>query len=470
MIEKVLSFIEEHHMIKQYDHIIAGVSGGADSVCLLRILALLRQEIDFKLTVVHVEHGIRGEDSSKDAAFVKEICGKMDLSLKIYHCRARAYAKRKGLTLEEAARDLRYGFFREAAGQSGGNKIAVAHNQNDVAETMLFYLMRGTGLRGLGGILPVRNEIIRPLLCISRAEIEDYLKQMKQDFCVDRTNFEMDYTRNKIRGQILPAMEMINQKTVAHMYKTAEIAASAMEFIDWSVMRALKKHTVKTETAIEVKQSLLQEQHIIQQMAVMELIAAMTKNRKDITEIHVRNVLELFKKQIGKQLDLPNQMAAKRTYRGICFYLNTEDDKTKANEISKKIKYILKEDSVIKIPEFGYNISTELMQNIDEFFKISKKAYTKWFDYDKIKSNVQIRTRQSGDYLVIDKAGRKQKLKNYFINEKIPEDYRDQILLLADQDHILWIIGYRISEAFKVTEFTKRILKVQVNRGGTHEG
>jgi len=464
MIQKVLSFTKQHHMIEQNDHIIIGVSGGADSVCLLTIMDKIKEEKNLKFTVVHVEHGIRGEDSLRDAKFVQELCDKMGIICLTYRCKAVEYARENGFTVEEGARNLRYHYFLEALKQCEADKIAVAHNQNDVAETMLFHLTRGTGLRGLCGIVPVRENIIRPLLCVSRAEIEEFLQLHGLKYCEDKTNFEMDYTRNKIRHQILPAMEEINKKTVAHMYRTAEIAAQSLSLTEWASKQAAGKYLKKSRNGYEIDLAIQNELPMIGQMVILHAISELAKSRKDISSIHMEQVFQLFDKPVGRQTDLPYKLAAKRSYDGVIIYEKVQ----KKEEIKKEI-YPLHPNQVINLPEYGYNISVKILEKENDFPKIEKKAYTKWFDYDKIKGNVQLRNRQSGDYIIIDKTAKKQKLNRYFINEKIPKEQREQILLLADDDHILWVIGHRISEDCKVTEHTNRILEVQIDGGKSHE-
>ena len=225
MQKRIMAFMKEHHMAEEGDCILAAVSGGADSVCLLLILQELAQAGKIRLCAVHVEHGIRGEDSRKDACFVEEICRQHRIPCKIFHCQAMEYARAHKMTVEEGARILRYGFFEQAAEIFRADRIAVAHNQNDCAETILFHLARGTGLKGLCGIPPVRDNIIRPLLCVKRREIEAFLAAEGQIFCQDKTNETLDYTRNRVRHQILPVLEEINSEAVAHMNQAAEQAA-----------------------------------------------------------------------------------------------------------------------------------------------------------------------------------------------------------------------------------------------------
>ena len=226
--ERVLSYMREKHMIEEKQAILAGVSGGADSVCLLLLLCSLKSRLDLRLFVVHVEHGIRGEESLADARFVRDLCKRLSVPCQVCPVDVPGRAKRLGQSLEEAGRTARYEIFeREARAleERHGRKcrIAVAHNANDNAETMLYHLARGTGIRGLAGIPPVRGRIIRPLLALKREEIEAYLEEKGQKFCRDATNETDLYRRNRIRHRILPVMEELNPEAVRHMGRTGEM-------------------------------------------------------------------------------------------------------------------------------------------------------------------------------------------------------------------------------------------------------
>ena len=464
MRKKIRNYMLQYHIVEKEDCILAAVSGGADSVCLFLLLCALREEFGFTLCVVHVEHGIRGAESLRDAAFVEELCRKYEIPCKIFHCRALAYAREKRMTVEEAARELRYRFFEEAAKEFGAGKIAVAHNQNDCAETMLFHLTRGTGLRGLCGIPPVRGKIIRPLLCVMRQEIEAFLESEGQKFCTDRTNEELLYTRNKIRHQVMPLLTQINTNVVPHMNQTAEFVAEALELIQELGRGAYDKYVHQKHQGICIRQGLMQEPSAIQRALLHKVLAEALGSSKDISNIHVQQILELFARQSGRVAELPRGILAQRIYEGILLRKKGEGI---PSGLPRSIK-LLPEGST-EVLSYGCKINTRLLKKNPENEEIPKKMYTKWFDYDKIKGTMQLRTRQEQDYLVIDAEGRRKKLKKYFVDEKIPSCQRDQILLLSDDTHILWIIGYRISEDVKVTEHTRRILEIRVDGGEQSE-
>lgn len=465
MQKKVLEFMEQYHMAEEGERILAAVSGGADSICLLLILAALQKEKKYQLFVVHVEHGIRGEESKKDAEFVENFCKKHKIPCNVYHCKAEIYAKEHKMTVEEGARELRYGYFREAAETFGADKIAVAHNQNDCAETMLFHLARGTGLKGLCGILPVRENIIRPLLCVERKEIEAYLKEQGQEYCVDKTNEELEYTRNRIRHQVLPVLNEINSQAIAHMNQTAAMAMELEELVQQLTREARERYVSRTEEGTLVLHEIQKENPVICKSLIHQVLTEQAESSRDISGVHVLEVLELLEKQVGRKVSLPYELEAERTYEGV----QIRKIRTEVNEKITQKAWEIIPGVTLEIPEYGYKIRTAILERNFKNEEIPQKMYTKWFDYDKIKGSMFLRTRQEKDYFIINAQGGRKKLKNYLIEEKIPREQRNKLLFLADETHLIWAIGYRIGEDVKVTEHTKRILEIQVDGGNIHE-
>ena len=240
--EKVLDYIRKNGMVQRGDRIIAGVSGGPDSVCLLFLLDKYKETLGISLEVVHMEHGIRGKESLEDAAFVENFCRKLAIPCHTYHRDIPKLAREWKCSGEEAGRRARYEAFEEVRSKNGGTKIAVAHNRNDQAETVLFHLVRGSGLSGLSGIRPVRGNIIRPLLCLTREEIEDLLRKENLPFRTDATNLETDYARNRIRLNILPLLrEELNPRACEHLAETAERLALAEDYLAGQAREAAKR-------------------------------------------------------------------------------------------------------------------------------------------------------------------------------------------------------------------------------------
>ena len=223
MYQRVKAYVEKYHMLERGDKVIVGVSGGADSVCLLFMLLELQKEKEITIIAVHVHHGIRGRAADADEDYVRKICREQNVELYVWHEDVKYYAMEYKMTLEEAGRNVRRKVFEDVMAKCGGTRIALAHHQNDNAETLLWNLCRGCGLRGMGGIAPVDGVYIRPLLCLRREETEVYLKNQGISYCIDETNLEDTYTRNRLRGHVIPYLEEeINTQSVQHISKTKE--------------------------------------------------------------------------------------------------------------------------------------------------------------------------------------------------------------------------------------------------------
>ncbi len=457
MYERIKQYIEKYHMITKDDKVIAGVSGGADSICLLFILIRFAKEWGFALHAVHVHHGIRGESADADEAYVRRVCGQEGILCTVFRENVPLYAKEHGLTEEEAGREVRRAAFEKVLKEQKGTKIALAHHMNDNAETLLWNLCRGTALKGLGAIAPVSGVWIRPLLCVKREEIVSYLKKWGISYCTDETNEENVYTRNRIRNDVIPYLKKnINEQVISHMAETAEQMHALSGYIGREVSRLKEECTVWDSSG---KLLLIEEDYrkidgALKGYVLHGIICEAAGYRKNIESPHVQMLKDLLKKQVGRRMSLPYGLTAVRCYEGIRF------EKRRMPEDS-----ILPEDGTLPEQKARFRIFEKTV--ISEAFP--KKIYTKWFDYDIIKNTVKMRHREPGDYLTIDKNGNTQKLKQYFINEKIPREMRDRIWLLADGSHIIWVIGYRQNQMYQVTEKTIRILEVEFY-GGEDDG
>lgn len=455
MIKKVETYLKKHHMIEKQDVVVAGISGGADSVCLLCQLVEYRKQLPFTLVVVHVNHGIRKE-AYKDAEYVESLCQKYELPFHLIEEDVKALAEKDGLSEEEAGRNVRYRAFHQIMEDYGGKgKIAVAHNQNDNAETLLFHLFRGSGVAGMCGILPVRDNIIRPLLCLTRQEIEEYLRKEKISWCIDFTNEENTYSRNKIRNRILPMVEEeICADASKHIAGTAETMAQLQDFLQTLITEKFNMvvDCKKDKRVIEKKEFTALPEYL-QSEIILKIFAQLTPYRKDMGAVHVKSVMELIKKQGEKRIDLPYGLVARNEYEKLVIEKYSTSE---AEDICISLKpgkeYILPDGKKLICREFKY----------ENFGNIPEKSYTKWFDYDKITTCPVLRFRRTGDYLTINEKCQKKSLKEYFITEKVPRHQREKMLLIADENHILWVLGMRISEAYKVTHETKRILEIEV--------
>ena len=465
------------------DRVIAGVSGGADSVCLFLMLLELREKIGFDLIAVHVHHGLRGEAADQDQQFVEALCEQHRIPLEIFRVNLESIAKKRKQSLEEAGRMVRREAFDSVCKKYGGNKIALAHHQNDNAETLLWNLSRGTGLDGLGGIRPVNGKFIRPLLCMNRKEIEEYLAKRKQSYCIDETNAETDYTRNKLRHLVLPILEeQVNSAAVRHMNETMEQIWELQEYMQEQVEAAyqecVQEHFEKA-CWIQIQQKSFETfSELIKKMVIRKGMEQVGGKKRDLSHKHVDVMMELMNKQVGRTLDLPYEMHAKRNYEGI----RLEKQRTYSFGEEKKAEIMQECMSELNIPgetilaDRNLKLRCKILEKPKNLSikDIPQKIYTKWFDYGIIKSSLYIRTRQAGDTIVIDEKGHQKKLKNWFVDEKIPKEVRDSQLLLAENNEILWVLGHRMSQAYQVKQSTKWILQIEVETyksdGGKENG
>lgn len=461
MLNKVIAYIEQNQLIEKKDKIVLGVSGGADSVCLFLILKQLIERYELKLIVVHVNHGIRGEDADADEMFVKSLSEQFSILCISEQKDIPAIVKEKGISEEEAGRMVRYEAFEMIRKKYGFNKIAVAHNKNDCAETMLFQLFRGSDLKGISGIAPKRGCIIRPLLACTREEIESYLNEQGQKFVTDKTNLSTEYSRNRIRLNILPYVtKEINEKAIEHIVNTTLTVTEAQQYIDKNVQIMYDRIvSIKNGKYFIETQVLSNLDSILQKGIIYKIIVSLAEQKRDIERKHVDAVIQLCHKQVGKKIILPYHIMAVRTYEGIML----EKQKEKKGEdilLQDEIKVLIGHS--YRLERFGYDIIFEKIEKEKDWIEISKNNCTKWFDYDRINNVIIIRNRQSGDYFEINAQGGRKKLKDYFIDKKIPQKNRDEIPLLTDGSHVIWILGDRISEHYKVTDKTKNILKVSM--------
>ena len=454
MYRTILEFIRRNRLLAPGDRIIVALSGGADSVCLLVVLNELKDELGISLKAVHVHHGLRGLEADRDSEYARELSRSLGVPFSCTHVDAAGYAKEHKMSVEEAGRHLRYEIFEKERMEFCGNKIAVAHHADDQAETILYHLFRGTGLKGLGGIRPMRDRIVRPLLSVSKEEILAYLKEKGISYCEDSTNSHTDYARNRIRGFLLPNIrEQINPRASENILHAGEMAAKANEYLEKQAENFLKEWgSRKTDeigavTAYEVgTERLLLEDDIIKTYVIRTMIRSVRASMKDITMTHVESVKALLSAPKGKQVDLPGGLLAVRISDGLWI-----KNKNQNESVDNSKDLLLPE---VDFQVFPYKKGQE----------IPKNGYTKWFDYDKIKCALSVRYRKTGDYMTLAGGGKKT-VKAFMIDEKVPREEREKIPIIADGSHVLWVIGYRISEYYKITDDTHTVIQMQLDGG-----
>lgn len=457
---ELYNFIIENSMVNSGDAIVVGVSGGADSVCLLLALHELKDKLGIsRLVAVHVNHMIRGEEADEDEEFVRELCDKYKIEFISYHKDIPVYAAASKLTIEEAGRIFRYECFEKALEENACNKIAVAHNKNDLAETVIFNMIRGTGLKGMSGIMPVRGNVIRPILGMTRGNIEEYLARKEQNFRVDSTNSQLDYTRNKIRHVIFPAMEDINSGALKHICQIAEEAKRSYSFIHEQALDGydadIDDDSFGKSITLDVNQ-LYTFNPVLQEHVVHEAIGNVAGEKKNITRNHIMSVVSLIYQDTGRLVELPYNIKARKSYDKIII----------SNKESQELDFNIRIDGEGSYVIPGWGEVEVSFENKTSAIEVSKKIYTKMADYDKIKDGLCIRTPADGDYIVIDTKGSTKKLSRVFIDNKIDRQMRSSWPILANDKEVLWVLGLRYSESCKIQDDTQCIIHLDYKRKG----
>lgn len=476
--EETERYMKKLGMAGEGDVVVAGVSGGADSVCLLFVLCALRERMGFTVKACHVNHGLRGADADADERYVREICGRFQVECVVFHENVELIAGKRKQSLEEAGRMVRREAFEKVCAGEMHARIATAHHRDDNAETVLLNIARGTGLRGLCGIWPVRGRWIRPLLWAGRDEIEGFLREQGLGWCTDATNEADDYTRNRIRHHVIPSLEkQVNPGTAGHLNELSAQARELWELLEQETERAYRSCVRRGGDGGSIldKAALEEEQTAVKKQLVRRCIAEMLGTEKDISAVHVKNVLELLDRQNGRRVDLPGRVSAVRVYEGVEISRTGKAGPGRTGGMPDAA-----EETILEIPgetvlpdcggeDKNCRITCRLVprDSVREGKDIPQKKYTKWMDYDIIKHGLSVRGRRPGDYLEIDAGGNRQKLKSYFINEKIPREEREKLRLIADGPEIVWIPGHRLNPAYYVKDSTKRILEIKITEERT---
>lgn len=446
---KVKKYIEDNNLINSGDKIVVGVSGGADSVCLLSILNELKNIFNFTLKVVHINHLIR-KDALEDAVFVEKLCDNLDIPFYYYEKDIEKMAKELHISCEDAGRRFRYQAFNEIAKKDG--KIAVAHNRNDKVETFFFNLFRGSGINGLCSIKVKRDNIIRPILCLDRIEIEDYLNRKGLTFKIDSTNATTLYTRNKIRNKVIPYVkEEIHSNVVGNVSNTIEIMEEVNEFFNELVDDFCNKNVSFYNEYISIDLEIFNlQKNIIKRLVLLKAIEYFVPDRKDISSKNILDIIDICTKNGKKEIQLLNNLKAVKNY-GI-LYIHKET-------IIPKIEVFEKTETYLKTSDgnFVLEVIDADKINFEEILNF-RDDNIKFFDLDKIDLNhLSVDFVYDSAYIYINNSNKPKKLKDYFNSEKI----KGNVPVFSCDDNVLWVVGHRISDYYKVTKDSKKILKIR---------
>ena len=456
MIKKVIKTIERYKLLNKEDRVVAAVSGGPDSTALLVALAQIASLLDFSIIVAHFNHGLRGAKSDEDEKYSQELAKKMGLIF--VSGKMDQKLRQKGESPEDFYRQQRYQFLNKVAEDYNAQKIALGHNIQDQAETVLLNLLRGSGLGGLKGILPMREgKFIRPLIEVSRPEIIAFLSEAGISYCQDSSNESKIYLRNKIRSELIPYLkEKFNPRIEENLVQMAEILRQDDDYIRNSVQEAMKStyiqnHPNRISLNIEYIKGLAPA---IRSRLFKKILESLNPEKNGFSFSNIKALERLAQvTESGKRISLPLGIEAKREYDSLIL----ERDKICLKQVD--YEYPVNIPGIIHVKETNRTISIEktFRDKIDQHNK--NKVY---LDLDKIQQPVILRNRRDGDrFQPLGMKGR-QKIKSLFINQKIPRNKRNEIMLLVDQNSVIWIENIHLSERVKISPQTINILALEI--------
>ena len=437
MLNKVADFIAKHRLLSREGLHLVALSGGADSVAMLLIL----KELGYRIEAAHCNFHLRGEESNRDEDFVKELCRKQDIPFHVIHFDTKEYAALHQVSVEMAARELRYGYFRQLRQDIGTEKVCVAHHRDDAVETLLMNLMRGSGVHGLTGIRAHHGDIVRPLLAVSRQEIEEYLHSIGQDFVTDSTNLVDDVLRNKIRLNVLPLLEQINPNVAENIGKTARFMQEAEKVVEAAIRQQqeeLIEHDAQNETETVSIESL-------QQLPSPELFLYEWLSKKGFNTTQVEQLTEHLDGISGRAFETPDHT------------LLTDRE----HLVLARRKAPMKS---LRIPEEGrYRIDENIcidIKSLENIF-ISKSDDCATIDKAKVKYPLAVRPIANGDaFIPFGMTGRKL-VSDFLTDQKCSLlEKRNQLVVTDCEGQILWLVGKRTDNRFRVTEQTTEVLQI----------
>jgi tRNA(Ile)-lysidine synthase len=456
MLFTVRETISEFNMLRNGDKIVIAVSGGPDSMALLHIFRNLQTEYKLELVVAHINHMFRGAEADDDAAFVAAVCKDWHIPCFITRINVPAIMAERGLSAQAAAREVRYHFFKHVAAITGSNKIAVGHNADDQAETIIMRFLRGTGPEGLTGIPAVRSGIIRPLMGVFRTEVEQYCRTWGIEAREDASNKKMIYMRNRIRNDLIPHLEnKYNKQLRRNLLILGEILQS--EEVYWAniIEQEFGKTVIWKENApyIQIEQ-FGQLAKAVQRRVLRNLFQQMGVANTGF--IHVEEVRSLLTRgTVGDCIELPGKWRTVRHYT----YVILEKEQPMLPVQGLYTPVFLEIPGKVRLPGLNMAVETTLLSATaaNPTVKI-----TGLFDWERLCKPLYIRTRQPGDQFFHTGIGHRKKLKEYFIDRKIPRAQRDKVLLVIHGDDILWIVGYYTDERYLADDKTRTALHIEL--------
>lgn len=458
-VEKVKKTIKKYRMLESGDRVIVGVSGGPDSMALLYALNQIKEKYNLVLKVAHLNHGFRGEEAQREAQFVEEMAQKLELPFEVKAFDVPAYKKKSSLSSQEAARVIRYQFLEDVRKNFNAKKIALGHNANDQAETLMMWLLRGTGVKGLSGIPPVREGgIIRPLIETTREEIEVYLKEREIPFVIDSSNQKTDYLRNRLRHELLPLLEEhYNPQLVKSLVQTASILRREDEYLENIAKDLLKEIVVSKDSRSVVIDSkgLLALPSVIQMRCVRGVLEQVKGDLRRISSTHIYDIIKIVSNdKPHRVLKLPEGIRVEKSYNHLTVTLHQTAPPPFYYQFTSL-------PDQVSIEEIGREMRFETLEGGNHL--IDKENFDlAYLDEGKVLMPLTIRNAKPGDrFQPLGMKGEK-KIKDFFIDEKVPLKERKRIPMLFFGDLLGWVGGMRINHRLRVTKGTRKILRIEI--------
>jgi tRNA(Ile)-lysidine synthase len=453
-LEKVKATIAKHSMLSGGDRVLVGLSGGPDSVCLLTVLHKLKDELSLKLHAVYVDHGLRPGETPGEIEFCKKLCEGLSIPFVVRFVEVNTYAKEQGMNKQEAARELRYKAFDEVFADIRADRLAMGHTADDQVETFFMRFFRGSGPKGLSGIPPVRARIIRPLIEVERNDIEKFLDEEGVNSMVDSSNLKEDYLRNKLRLLVMPEIRKINPGILETVSRTMDILREEEKYFDLIVtMTLMKLISRKTDLCIELFLTPMEAMDKVILRRVLRRAIDETRSLRSMEFIHIEDIIDLIKKgRHGDRLYLPKGLRVIKTYSTLVI----------TSEVPQRLQTLtLAVPGEVVLKEIRATLKASVEDKAVSFQDGKTVAV---FDADKVGTVLTIRAREKGDVFYPMGFGKRKKLQDFFVDEKVPRDERDSIPILVSGNGIVWIAGYRGDEKFKVTEKTIRFLILEFRK------
>lgn len=438
---QVFSFIEDENLFSSSDNLLVALSGGADSVALLRVLL----HLGYKCTAAHCNFHLRGEESNRDEEFCIALCRELDVELHVIHFDTVGYAKEQGISIEMAARELRYIWFEELCNECGYTHVAVAHHRDDSVETLLLNLVRGTGIAGLTGIRPVNGRVVRPMLNVSRADIVDYLRVLGQKFVTDSTNLQDEYVRNKIRHRLIPLMEELNPSVKEGLAATATRLRS-VESIYTKVMNEAVSRVVGEEGMVVRISDLMNEAE--PRAVLFEALRPYGFVSQQVDDIYRALDSDSGRRFANKEWEI---LKDRNT---LLIRPNNEKNITEMKVHQLPVEVALTDGSVLEVNRFL----------LTPDFQIPRKSSVATLDAAQVEFPLTIRLWEKGDkFTPFGMKGRKKLVSDLLTDLKLSLYEKESQMVVTDaHDRILWVIGRRTDERTKVTERTREIIELRI--------